>query len=100
MRYIFASVAVVIACTVPLSTASAGWGCGFRFENLPSGRNGRVWGLDTADEARAAAMRLCERTQKGCYIVGCRNNVDTPAEAEAIWPLGTRDKVDCLGTGC
>ena len=79
---------------------SGHWGCGFRFANLPKGRNGSVWGMATADDARAAAIKLCQRTQKGCYIVSCRNHVDTAKDAYKIWPLGTKDKVDCFGSGC
>ena len=99
MRVILAALTLAVACALPVSDAAAGWGCGFRFSGLPAGRNGSVWGMATAEDARRAAMRLCQQTETGCYIVSCHANVDTEGDAYAIWPLGARKK-NCFGTGC
>jgi len=93
-----ASVLVLAATTS--STASAGWGCGFRWPGLQSDRNGSVWAIPTEKEARAAAMRLCKETQKGCFITTCRAGIDSKEQAYAVWPFGSAAAVNCFGSGC
>jgi hypothetical protein len=100
MRYVFASASIIIACGLPLTSAWAGWGCGYRFTGLEKGRYGAVWAYPSQEKARAAAMKLCERSgAHGCFIVGCREDIDTEEQAHMPWPLKGPVGV-CVGSGC
>jgi hypothetical protein len=102
MRYVFGCVSAIVVFTMPLSDASAGWGCGYRWRGLPSGQHGSVWGLSSLKEARQSAFSLCSKSTAvdKCYIVACRENIDTKEQAQAIWPLGTTGHGACFGSGC
>lgn len=100
-------VAGVLTLTVSMgtSTARAGWGCGFRWRGLQNGIYGSVWKNPTEAGARKLSLDICKeppQPHKGCFIVGCRENVDTEEQAHAIWPLGSGKPVGCRGnaTGC
>jgi len=104
MRYIVACGAAIVMAAVmtalPLTPAWAGWGCGYRFPGLDKGRYGAVWGYPSREEARRQAMRLCESSgAHGCFIVGCRDGIDTEAQAHVPWPLNGPVGV-CVGSGC
>jgi hypothetical protein len=59
-------------------------GLWFQIARLQSDRNGSVWAIPTEKEARAAAMRLCKQTQKGCFVTTCRAGIDSKEQAYAV----------------
>jgi hypothetical protein len=100
MRYAFTAASIILACSLPLTSAWAGWGCGYRFSRLENGRYGAVWAYPSQQEARAAAMKLCEGSgAHGCFIVGCRDGIDSEEQAHVPWPLKGPVGV-CVGSGC
>jgi hypothetical protein len=100
MRYAFTCASIIMACSVPLTSAWAGWGCGYRFPGLEKGRYGAVWAYPSQEKARAAAMKLCESSgAHGCVIVGCRDGIDSAEGAHVPWPLKGPVGV-CVGSGC
>lgn len=99
MRYAIACASIIMAA-VPLTSAWAGWGCGYRFPGLEKGRYGAVWAYPSRAQAHAAALKLCGRSgAHGCYIVGCREDIDSEAQAHVRWPLKGPVGV-CVGSGC
>jgi hypothetical protein len=90
---VVASVLVLAATSAP---ALAGWGCGAQGK----GAQGRLWGASNRAEATKGALDECKRAGGvHCYIISCRRNVDSEAQADAIWPPAGRDTVKCGGPG-
>jgi hypothetical protein len=82
------------------SPAWAGWGCG---SQLYPGGHFRTYGFATKKEAGAAMLRLCGTLHRDCRITGCRENIDTQEQANAVWPLTATNQVHCggeTGTKC
>ena len=82
----FLAAAVLVLAVANSTPTWAGWGCGFTGSDI-KGNFGSIWGSGTEKEARATALRLCKKDHRGCYIVGCRNNVNTREDAMALWPM-------------
>jgi Domain of unknown function (DUF4189) len=100
MRYGFTCASIIMACSLPLASAWAGWGCGYRFSGLEKGHYGAVWAYPSRKEARAAAMKLCENSgARGCRIVDCGRGIDDEKQAHVRWPLKSPVGV-CVGSGC
>jgi len=83
---LFATGCFAVAMVSMSSSALARWGCAFSGSDI-KGNFGRVWNGDTEQQARDAAMALCRRDHRGCYIVGCSAHVDSREDADAIWPM-------------
>jgi len=92
--------AVLIFAAANSTSAWAGWGCAYN----SNGGVGRVWVVDTEEHARAGALQNCTNSElKDCRIISCRANVNSQADADAIWPR-TKGATyhyngDCGGTG-
>ena len=99
-RYLVATASLLILAVADTTAAWAGWGCGFRWPGLQSDRNGSVWAIPSEKEARKTAMRLCKETQTGCFVVSCREGIDTKEQAYAVWPFGAAAPKNCFGSGC
>lgn len=65
-------------------SAQAGWGClGKSRDKLEF----RTWSVADQAGARKAVLGTCQKEHHaGCHIVACRENVDTQAQAFAVWP--------------
>jgi hypothetical protein len=87
---------IIVLAIASASSAWAGWGCGFTGSDI-KGNFGSIWGSRTEKEARATALRFCRQDHRGCYVVGCRNNVNTKEHALALWPMKGRALRDCGG---
>lgn len=76
--------------------ASAGWGCAAKSAR---GAMGRAWNSPSRSQAERDALKFCANGHGGrCHVIGCRENVDTQAEAHALWPSsGTVNR--CYGKG-
>ncbi|HLH93338.1 MAG TPA: hypothetical protein VKX28_33345 [Xanthobacteraceae bacterium] len=100
MRYAFTFASIIMACSLTLTSAWAGWGCGYRFSGLEKGRYGAVWAYVSRAKAHAAALKLCRSSgAHRCFVVGCREGIDTEAQAHVPWPLKGPAGV-CVGSGC
>jgi len=73
---VVASVLILAATSAP---AWARWGCGAKG---PGERWSDSW--DSSSQARASALAL-KTCGKGCRIIGCRADVNTADEADALW---------------
>ena len=92
-------IATAVALTAANGTSAwAGWGCAFSGSDI-KGNFGRTWNADTREEARTTALRLCKRDHKGCYIVACKENVDSKEDADALWPMKGPPLRTCGGPG-
>jgi hypothetical protein len=96
---ILTSFLVLAATSAP---AWAGWGCG---SNAFLGGQYHTWNYPSKSAASAAVLGLCTKTQhQGCRVIDCRPNIDTEAQANALWPVTTaNDLVRCggnTGTKC
>jgi hypothetical protein len=82
------------------SPALAAWGCG---SQLYPGGHFRTSGFATKKEAGGAMLRLCGQQHRDCRILSCRENIETEAQANAVWPLTATNQVQCggeTGTKC
>jgi len=79
------------------TSAWAAWGCGAQ----GNGGQGRSWNGATKDQVAAIALRLCKQAGgQECRIVSCDPNVDTEAQANALWPPAASNTVRCSGGKC
>lgn len=83
----------VATATTETSTTGTGWGCR---AGASDNSVTHTWGNDSEQEARAYTLKLCKSVHPGCYITECAPNINTQAEADAKWPLGTKP-VKCIG---
>ena len=100
MRNIFALIAAAVVISITsASSASAGWACKVVSSN---GAFGVAWAAATKEEASAVATGTCVKSGGvDCRVEGCRPNVDTQEQLEAIWPRPAAI-VNCKGAakGC
>jgi hypothetical protein len=99
-RCLIITASILVLAATNTSTAWAGWGCGYRFANLAADRFGAVWGNPNEKAARSGVGLVQKKANvSGCYIVGCRDSIDTSDQAHVYWPLNGTAGV-CVGNGC
>ena len=97
-KHLIVAASVLILATIG-EPAWAAWGCA---TGARSGGWGVGWGQRTKAEAMAVALAACNKEgRKGCYITSCGPNVDTEAEADALWPhlAPTSHSIGCGSPG-
>jgi hypothetical protein len=97
MKRIMFGLGVAAALTAATATnAWAGWGCG----SQGTGAQGRTWNFATQAQASQGALDECTRAGgQACEIIGCSDNVDNEAQADAIWRPAGADTVKCGQSG-
>jgi hypothetical protein len=95
IRFFIVTGILVLAASAGNSSAQAAtWGCEARNS---SSWWGNTFGYETKEEASAAALKLCAKSD--CHIIDCNPNIDTSAKADSTWPPPA-PQTRCLKAGC
>ena len=88
-KHLIALAGVLALVATSSSSAMAAWGCG---ANSPKGDWADTWNKPSEAEARTAALATCGKT---CRIVACRSDIDTMAQADALWRPANSQVTKC-----